>query len=537
MSAGPRRAGAPHRLVAIGVVTALLVLAGVGNAAIRARHRDAATVRRGPDAVVSLAARVSSTAWYCPGPLEIGAGAPGAALVLANASDRTVHGELLVAGVQAAPSSQAVSVAAGATVTYTLPSTGPARAAAATVLLDGSGVGVEEVAPPSPRTAGRAPLVAPCATHASGTTYLAAGGSRNADHLSLALYDPGATPAVADVSFATSAGPVAPPSFQGIGIGAGQLVVLDVSRALPGRAMIATTVQATGGELVAGGELAAARGHGVETALVAATPSPAPSWTFPPVPAGPGTAEAFAVYDPGARAAAVVLTTSGSGGPATASATVPAGGVVALATGAVNGAGALRGAQLVVRHGSGVVVARELVLQQALPAASADVAASAVKTVTVKGHTVHRRVAVVRVVHGGPSEPTLLPALPPGYAVGGAIARPTQLWMLPVGRADATTGEVVTVANPSTTNAVVHLSAFGAASPVALHLGAPLVVRAGGVATLALSGLVTPAGPVALRLSASAPVVAGALLYSAAAKSVGMTTILGLPIVGGPRAP
>ena len=526
-------ARSPHRIVAVLVVACLLALAAVGNAAIRDRPPRVVTHPAPPDAAITLARQVSSSAWYCPGPLSIGAGAPGGQIVIANLGTRVLTGELVVSGTAGTIRTESVEVAPGASARYPLPDTGPIRQAAATVLVNGGGAGVEEVAFPSPHTAGRVPLVAPCSSRVSTSSYVAAGGSRDADNVNLALYDPGATPAVANVAFSTSNGPVSPPAFQGVTVGAGELVVLDVGRAIPGRAMIATTITAEGGQIVSGALLTAARGHGVETALIAATDAPASSWRFPPEPAGPGTAAAYAVYNPGSRPAAVTLTTTGTGGAATATATVPPGGVVPLATGAVTTAGALRSAELTVRHGSPVICASEVVLERALPAAMVRRRVAAVEIARVGGRARRRRVIKVAVVHGGPQAPTLLPALPAGYGVGVGVSAPARRWVLPVGIADTSTGELVTVANTSGRAATVRLRLLRSAGSPALHGPATLVLPPGGNVTLALSGLVAPAGDFSLVVDAAAPVVVGASLYAAGSpKAVGLATVIGLPILG-----
>ncbi len=532
MSGRHARVGAWRRGVPLALVAGLLALAGVANATLRVPAPPPAPVVSPPDAALSPSPAVDSVAWYCPGPLEIGAGAPAAGVVLSNVGPRPRHGVLIVDSTSGPVEQVAVAVAPGSTRTFTLPESGARRLAAATVVVDGGGVGVAQVTAANPRTAGRAPLSTPCRDRTAAAAYLAAGGSHNADHVLLALYDPSATPAVANVTLATSSGPAAPPSFQGVAVGAGQLVVLDVSRAVPGRPMVATAVHATGGRLVVGALLSAARGHGVQSALVVASPTLQRSWDFAPVPSGPGTAEAIAVFNPGNRPASVELTTSGSGGPAQVSATVPAGGVSALATGSVKAIGAVRAARLSVRRGPAVAALRELVLEQPLPAERAAERVKTVTTLRVHGRLVRRIGVAVHIVAGGSAAPRLLPALPPGFSVSAGVSRPATAFLLPYGRADATTGEVIALWNPAAAPAEVRLRLLSPGTPVALRLPAPLSVPAGGVLSLALDGLVTPPGPVALVVSASTPVVAGALLDALGTKAVGLSSAGALSLGG-----
>jgi len=70
--------------------------------------------------------------------------------------------------------------------------------------------------------------------------------------LELSLYDPGATPSVASIAFATTGGDVDPPAYQGLPISAGSMLTLDVGRYLPSEALLGVTVTSTGGPVVVG---------------------------------------------------------------------------------------------------------------------------------------------------------------------------------------------------------------------------------------------------------------------------------------------
>lgn len=516
------------RLGAIGTVVVALALAGVANSLVRPARQGAQAPLGGGHALVALGADVSSAAWYCPGPLPVGAGAPAAAIEVVNLGRRPVRGELIVHGEHGLISTKALVIDVRASLSVPLPDTGKPTDAAATVLVDQSGVGVQEVVAARASTTSqlrRPAMASPCLQRAGSAAYLAAGDSRGGDNLDLALYDPGATPSVANVTLATTHGTVAPPSFQGVPVGAGSLVVLDVGRALPGEPVLGTTVSATGGALAMGAEVTMVRGEGIQTALALAALRPARHWSLPATLAGSGTSESLALYNPGKQPASVTLQLYGAGGPGEASATVPAGGVITLQPAATAVPSAVRAEAVVVDRGDPIVVSREVVAA-ARPAQVSTRRNAA--TVTAK-----------RRVHGNlpnpPDQPTLLPALPAGDVAPAAIEGTARHWLLPIANPAASAGELVELANPGERPASVELSPIapsGGGRAVLTGLG-PLVVPAHGTLSVSLAGLLHPAGPAALELSATAPVTAAALDYSNAKESSGLNMATGIPVIYG----
>jgi hypothetical protein len=92
--------------------------------------------------------------------------------------------------------------------------------------------------------------VAPCQSRASDRWLLPAGASTRDASFTLALYNPYAGEARVDLSFATEDSVRQPTDFQGLAIGPGQLVAVDVSAVVTERAVIATTVDVTRGQVV-----------------------------------------------------------------------------------------------------------------------------------------------------------------------------------------------------------------------------------------------------------------------------------------------
>ncbi|MDA8290539.1 MAG: DUF5719 family protein [Actinomycetota bacterium] len=567
-AAGPG-AGSVHRAperrrgLALGVVAVALALAGVANATIRpgGSTRSARVATQASPVVVTNGA--SSSAWYCAGPLPLGTPGEAASIAVANVGSSSVTGEVLLAATgDRARTVLPIAVPAGQESVVGLPRTGRRGSGAATVLVNGSGVAVEEI------VHGSSGLSAtPCTDHADRIAYLAAGSTVGADNLSLAVLDPGSTPSVVSVSFATSSGPVAPPAFQGVTVGAGALVVFDVGHFVPSRAAVATTVTATGGRVVAGAAVTAVVGHAVMSSLVGDVAVPTRSWLFPASPSGPTSSSTFAVLDPGNRPATVHLAVVSSTARADLTTVVPAHGVVHLVPGAVASGGELRWAT-VTSSGAGIVVAREAVLgsppatgaarrpaKAAAKAAAAKAAAAkaaaakaaaktaakaaaktAAKAAAARLHPHRRRVPVTTTTVAPATSTTVVPyhvvsafpSLQPGVAVSTGVAGAARTWVLPGGESDPRTSEVVVVDNTSSTSASVQIAQLDAAGSGPLgstpFASMPaLSVPPGGILTVDMATVVGDQPTLPLLVSTSEPVVVGQLLYGRSALGTGYT--------------
>jgi len=116
---------------------------------------------------------------------------------------------------------------------------------AADVLVEGGGVAVSE------RTLGAGSSSAPCASATSRTWFLVGGTTPEFAALDYSLINPSATPAVVNVSFSASGHLVQPQSSQGLVVPPGGVVVLQTNQILPHRQILAATVTATQGSVVA----------------------------------------------------------------------------------------------------------------------------------------------------------------------------------------------------------------------------------------------------------------------------------------------
>lgn len=522
----------PRRLPAIVFVAVLLALAGVANATIR-HHRPPAHLATVQDQSVALvSSKATSAAWYCAGPLPVGTRNEASSIAVANAGPKRVSGELVVVTNDGRNAVTPFSIGGYAQGVYGLTRSGHAGFAAATVLVNGAGVGVDELV-----HGPTGPVSSPCVSHAATAGYVAAGSTENASNLALALYDPGATPAVVNVSFATGTGWVAPPSFQGIPLSAGQLQVVDVGHYLPSRPVVATTVTATGGKVVAGALLVAANAKSVESTLLDAVTAPRPAWSFSAAPAGGAVRQVFSVLDPGKVAAKIVLHLATSSGSSELAETVPAGGIVHLAPSPEVSPVAMRYATVTSANGVDVVVAREVLLVgRILPPAPEPVKRTTTVRVRVHGREVTRREVVT--VTSRSTEAAFLgfPLLEPGYAATAAVAAPGTRWLVAGGESDRHASELLTVANPGGRPARIAVEQLGTSGTAPSRRKrvtelSGLTVPAHGELTLSLAAVPALQGELPLEVSATAPVLAAGELYARGSTgALGFSSPAAIPI-------
>lgn len=320
-------------LSAVGVVDGLV---GRTSPAVETPFAGAATgaaASPGPPGVVNPVTSVTGTyvapsdaessAWFCAGASGTGGSAAGT-LVLTNPTPRRVAGNLTVVPSSGNRTTVPVSVPARTQVAVVPAQVLPGPWVAATVLFEGGGVGVSEVVD--------GPLgwsSAPCASETSSTWFFAHGSTASGATLTLLLYNPSTTDAVADVTLdSTTAGLISPPAYQGIGVSAQSLVVENVGDHLTNDASFATEVSTTSGTVVANevqstpvgsvnttaGSSAGANGAnagsgssglGGGTSLLLGAPSTSTRWDFPVNVDPQGGRAVFHIYNPSGHEAAV----------------------------------------------------------------------------------------------------------------------------------------------------------------------------------------------------------------------------------------
>lgn len=307
-----------HRATVLVVLVALfLVGAAVDQALGKATTgaSPAAVSGQGASAVPPESALSSS--WYCQmateptpaagGPPPSGAGLT-PSLLLANAGGRALEAQVSPVGARGGRSAH-LTVAAHGRAVVSESSLAPGAYAAATVDVYGGGMAVEQ------QLAGPQGLsVAPCASQVGRHWYFASGSTYGADRLLLSLYNPLPTGAIADVSFATGTGALRPSDDQGIVVGGGQQVVLDVGLHVQQQRLVATDVTVRLGRLVASETQTGAPSSGL--AMVLGAPSAGSAWYFPAGLVGPGAHEQVGLYNPSSVAAQVTVGLSLAAGSA-----------------------------------------------------------------------------------------------------------------------------------------------------------------------------------------------------------------------------
>lgn len=280
-----------------------------GGAPASAAHAGTATKAAKRTTAGNKAAANKTTAAKAKAASHQGTGSAGASaagqptgniIALANTGSAAVAGTVSVIGENGARAVVSVSVPAhgGTLVDEGHLVGGPDLAA--TVVLDGGGVAVEQ------RVAyGSALTVVPCASSASASWYFASGSTLGADQLLVSLYNPLPTNAIADMSFATNQGPAAPSNYQGVVVPGMSQVVLSVGAHVQQRALVATSVSVRLGRLVVN-EVQLTPGSvtsGITEALGA--PAPGAQWDLPAGLVAAGTLEKLDVYNPSGRTANV----------------------------------------------------------------------------------------------------------------------------------------------------------------------------------------------------------------------------------------
>jgi Family of unknown function (DUF5719) len=235
----------PARLLVLSAVAVVVVGFGVWSAAVSVPALP--TTPATPAAAVTVAptgAEVSSS--FC----AAGTGtAAGIIDFVTNSRTRPAHGVVttIVAGSSGSVSrQQALDVPAGRT-TVLSPGTGlPAGSLASSFAFTGGGVAVnQEVANPAGWS------LAPCASTVGTQWLFPSGSTASGNNLTLSLYNPTSSAALADVTFLTANGLLTPQPFQGLAVGAGQLVDEDIGSYAQSLPEVATIVSVVSGALVA----------------------------------------------------------------------------------------------------------------------------------------------------------------------------------------------------------------------------------------------------------------------------------------------
>lgn len=313
-----------RRLLTLAVLAFVLGAACVAEAAVERPAPLAARI----EPTGAPTEQAASSAWFCPYVPAVRANPGAGSVLVVNIGDRPLTGTMSIvpAGIGVAATSVDVPVAVGPgeRSTFQPGVVVDAAVAAVTVRLAGGGALVEHFVRDSSGESW-----ATCAL-AGGNEWHVGDASTAAGTVQLALFNPFADDAIADLRFATSDGRAEPGTFQGVVVPAGRLVVLDVTNTLRRRDWLAGSIDVRSGRLVVdqfeAGQINGASGIALQPATVAA-----PQWSFPDGLVADGVGDRITMYNPADREAEVrVEVLADEGIVAPMQAFVPAGGRVTL---------------------------------------------------------------------------------------------------------------------------------------------------------------------------------------------------------------
>ncbi|HXZ82421.1 MAG TPA: DUF5719 family protein [Acidimicrobiales bacterium] len=491
--------GEPRRLPVVVAVLAALVLAGAASVLIRPAT--------GHPASGSLAAETDglpgahSTAWFCAGPLPVGVPHEASSIAIANRGPRPATAEVTIVLASGAGSTEKVAVPADHESVVGLSHVHGTSVAAVRVVVDGNGFSVVELV-----QGALGPDAAPCARQAASTQYLAVGSTAARNNLAISLYNPGSTPAVANVSFATPLGPESPPAFQGVLVAAGHVVVLFAAHSLPFRRFVSATVRSSGGGIVVGASDTVENRGVALSALQGSATRPSTRWFFAPTSGGASASQAFDLMDPGKRPADVEIRLGGPNGIGEITLALAPGATTRYVPAGDESVTAVRWAVVTSLNDAPIVAAREVLVGSALKTTAPR----------AKNAAQRRRRSLF-----------LLPALPVGFTITSGVTAPADDWVLIGGQSDPRVSEFVTVANFTAHPATVWIRPL---KGTLAGLG-PLRLPADGSVLVDLADLPAAAGRLALRVTADVAVVAGEELYARGSSgSVGLAAPAAFPV-------
>ncbi|HUA95205.1 MAG TPA: DUF5719 family protein [Acidimicrobiales bacterium] len=446
-----------RRAVGIVAIVAILVVVGIIDRSVAPAASPGAAPAPAPVAVSRVApAAVESAAWYCPG----GTGAFGgevATVLLTNTTGHAVAGTLVAVSSAGPRRSVSVLVPAGGHLSLVPARLVPGSWVAASVTLDGGGVGATQTVSGPHGNAS-----APCASVTSPTWDFATGSTAGTDALTLALFNPTATPSSVDVGVVTASGMVQPPAYQEIQVPAGAVVTESVGDHAQQEAAVGTEVSALSGSVVALELQQSNEPPGPAVSLQLGTPTPAPVWSVPQSTQVPKGSVIFHLLNPSDHDTVVrVVVSEHQSTPPPLLVALRAQSITALA--ASTEIRVPVGTPFAVRfsaaHGVGIVVARQVVA------------------------------------------PAQKPRPQRGVTVGVANGAPD--WVVPLAAVGGVRAQVLAVASLSTGRVTVRLAAEHSGNGVPVPFGTS-VLSPGGV--LALELPVPAASGVTLEVSATGPV-------------------------------
>ncbi|HUY07557.1 MAG TPA: DUF5719 family protein [Acidimicrobiales bacterium] len=461
-----------RRLIVGGFV---IVFAGAGVLNFAVKRHDLAGIEgaQAATSAVALGSHASSSAWYCPGPLPIGHRGEQSSIEVVNLSVQPVHLQVHIAANSGLSELHSYALSGLANQTIVLPGSKLATYGAASVVVEGRGVGVYEVVvTPTGIT------TSPCTTHTASSAFFGTGSTAGSANMAISLFNPGATPAVADVRFIVGANSFLPGAFSSVPIEPGQDVVLFAGHALPQRNAMALAVTIVSGRIAVGALHFKVANQLLTRSIVLGSQVPLGTWWFAPVVVAPSIEQVFSLYNPTAHGERVRITLLGDGAEGVSTVFVGAGANLRYVAPRPSIAGLQAGSVSVAGRGS-------LIVDRAIAA-----------------NRSFSPVAKVRLIQ-------LPAALPTGYAVTAPNVAPAKVWMIGAVRSDSVASGVVAVANPGDRPAEVAFEEIARGGSIPIPGVGSILVAARSIVSIDLSRHLNNMVSLGIVIHATRAVVAG----------------------------
>ncbi len=469
-----------------------LVFAGAGVLNSVVKRHDLSGVQ-GADAATSaimVGSHATSSAWYCPGPLPIGHRGESSSIQIVNLARDAVHAQVHISANSGMSVLHSYVVAAMGHETIVLPGAKGATYGAASVIVNGRGVGVNEIV-----TTAAGITTSACTTHTAQNTYFGSGSTAGSSNMAISLFNPGATPAVADLRFTTGAVATLPSVFSSVPIEPGQDVVLFAGHALPQRAQMSLGVTTVSGRLAVGVLHFKVANGALARALSLGSQVPLSTWWFAPTVVAPGVEQIYSLLNTTGHQERVRLSVSGTGSEGEITMVVGANADLQYVMPRLRVAGIQSSSVAVLGRGA-LIVDRETIVNRPLSLSAS-------------------------------SRQIQLPAtLPSGFGVTAPNVLPERTWMVGGGRSDHVASEVVAIANPQRRAATVRIEEVVGGRSLAIAGVGPMRVGPHSLASVDLSRHLRNAIGLEIVVIASEPVVAGMTEYAFSAHGLNVPSAL-----------
>jgi hypothetical protein len=286
----------PRRIPAL--VLLLAVIAGVVLTQRATAERDVPTFSVTAQGWMPAAPSTSGLleSWFCPGVPATGVDGVEGRLVMANRTDTTLEGTVLVFNDAVEERRLALSIDPWATATLDLDATLPGNIVGAVVEIEGGGALVEQYASHPDGDS-----VSTCANATSDQWFLADGYTVDGSLDQVLLANPFDQTVVVNVEFATEAGFRDPGSYKGLTVAPRSVRAIDLGAPGAGaqsEPVLAVSVRATRGRLVVGRSQLFAGSERSGAQVTLATPALREQWWFADGVASSVGSEDYVIYNP-----------------------------------------------------------------------------------------------------------------------------------------------------------------------------------------------------------------------------------------------